>query len=207
MSNKFYQNVYKVLSKALRRFYNIRITGAENEPMDGGYIACSNHMSNHDVLILAVSLKRQVRFFAKAELFKIPLLKQLITALGAYPVERGKGDVSSIKKTISILEAGEVVGFYPQGTRCAGVHPAETKVHNGVGMIAYRTKTTLLPVAIETKGFKIRPFKRVNVHIGVPLQFDDMNFIDGSRDDYERAAKLIFSRVLELFDNYENNKS
>lgn len=200
MSSKFYAGAYKILAGALRRFYNIRVIGAENEPMEGGYIACSNHISNHDVLILAVSLKRQVRFFAKAELFKVPLLKQLITALGAFPVERGKGDVASIKKTIAILEAGEVIGFYPQGTRYPGVHPSETKTRNGVGLIAYRSKAMVLPVAIETKGFKIRPFKRVNVHIGRPLQYDDMGFTDEAHNEYQKAANLIFDRILGLFD-------
>lgn len=200
MSNKFYSNAYKLLAGFLRWFYNIRVTGAENEPVDGGYIACSNHLSNHDILVLAVSLKRQVRFFAKAELFRIPLLKQLITALGAYSVDRGKGDVASIKKTINILQAGEVVGFYPQGTRCPGVHPSETVPRNGVGLIAYRAKSTVLPIAIETKGFKMRPFKRVNVHIGKPILYEEMEYTDGSREDYERAAKLIFNRILALFD-------
>lgn len=207
MGSKFYETAYKVLAKAFRWFYNIRITGAENEPMEGGYIACSNHISNHDVLVLAVSLKRQVRFFAKAELFKVPLLKQLITSLGAYPVERGKSDVASIKKTINILQGGEVVGFYPQGTRSPGVHPSQTKTRNGVGLIAYRSKAAILPVAIETKGFKLRPFKRINVHIGKPLYYDDMQFIDGSREDYERASNLIFSRILALFETDENNQS
>ena len=217
MGSKFYENAYKLLAGALRRFYNIRITGAENEPEEGGYIACSNHLSNHDVLIVAVSLKRQVRFFAKAELFKVPLLKQLITALGAFPVERGKGDVASIKKTISIIENGEVIGFYPQGTRCPGVHPSETTIRNGVGLIAYRAKATVLPIAIETKGFKIRPFKRTNVHIGKPLVYDELGFTDGVHNEYEQAAKLIFDRILTMFEpgnlienkdnDNENNKS
>jgi 1-acyl-sn-glycerol-3-phosphate acyltransferase len=200
MGNKFYENAYKILSGFLRRFYNIRITGAENEPAEGGFIACSNHLSNHDVLIVAVSLKRQVRFFAKAELFKVPLLKQLITALGAFPVERGKGDVASIKKTISIIENGEVVGFYPQGTRYPGVHPSETTIRNGVGLISYRAKATLLPIAIETKGFKIRPFKRVNVHIGKPLVYDELGFTTGSGAEYEQASKMVFDRILSMFE-------
>ena len=217
MSTKFYENTYKLLSGVLRRFYNIRVTGTENEPEEGGYIACSNHLSNHDVLVVAVSLKRQVRFFAKSELFKVPLLKQLITALGAFPVERGKGDVASIKKTISIIENGEVIGFYPQGTRCPGVHPSETTIRNGVGLIAYRAKATVLPIAIETKGFKIRPFKRINVHIGKPLLYEDIGFINGSSAEYEQAAKLIFDRILTMFEpnnliennikDNENNKS
>ncbi|MCL2517523.1 MAG: 1-acyl-sn-glycerol-3-phosphate acyltransferase [Oscillospiraceae bacterium] len=196
--NKFYRVLYIILAKFFRFFYNIKIFGAENEPLEGGYIACANHLSNHDVIILAACLKRQVRYFAKAELFKIPLIKQLITALGAYPIERGKSDVASIKKTITLLEGGEIVAIYPQGTRFPGVHPSETKTHNGIGMFAYRTKVPVLPIAIETKKFKIRPFKRVNFRIGKPIYYDELNFETGARSEYEAAARYIFEKVVEL---------
>ena len=199
--NKFYGNAYKILAGFFRWFYNIKITGGENEPEEGSYIACSNHFSNHDVIIIAASLKRQVRYFAKAELFKVPLLKQLITALGAFPVERGKNDVTAIKKTISILENGEVIGFYPQGTRYPGVHPAETKTQSGVGLIVFRSKTTVLPISINTKGYKIRPFKRVNVTIGKPIPYEEFDFTDGARKEYENASKVIFEKILALHDN------
>ncbi len=192
--------MYKIFVKGVRWFYNMEITGAENEPTDGGYIACSNHMSNHDVVIVAAALKRQVRFFAKAELFKIPGLKQLITALGAYPINRGKGDVGAIKKTIALLEGGEVVGFYPQGTRYPGVHPSTTTPKNGVGLVAYRAKVRVLPIAVTTKGFRIKPFKKTHVHIGKPIEFDDLGFETGSKEEFTDAAQKVFGRIVELVD-------
>jgi 1-acyl-sn-glycerol-3-phosphate acyltransferase len=198
MGSKFYSAAYKILSGILRKIYNIHVHGAENEPLEGAYIASSNHMSNNDVLIVAVSLKRQVRFFAKAELFKIPLLKQLITSLGAFPVERDKADVGSLKKTINILENGEVIGFYPQGKRCPGIHPADTSIKSGIGMIAYRTKAKVLPIIVKTKNFKIRLFKRTDVYIGKPIGYDELEYNNGTRDDYEIASHIIFRRMLDL---------
>ena len=106
---KFYGAVYKVLSGLVRRLYRVEIIGAENEPERGPFIVCANHISNHDVVILAACLKHQVRYLAKAELFRIPLLSQLIKAFGAYPLKRGQGDVGALKKTIKLLEDGEVV--------------------------------------------------------------------------------------------------
>lgn len=194
----FYRRIYKVFAGLVRWFYNVRIIGAENEPEDGGYIACSNHLSNSDVVIVAASLKRQVRYFAKAELFKVPGLKQLITALGAFPVQRGKGDVASIKNTIKLLDGGEVVGFYPQGHRFPGVDPRTTEPKNGVGLIVYRSQTPALPICLQTKGWKIRPFKRITVTIGKPVYPSELGFTDGDRAEYETAAREIFRRITAM---------
>ena len=101
-------NLYKVLydlfAGFVRGVFRVQVTGAENEPAEGAYIACANHLSNIDVLILAAVLKRQLRFLAKAELFRLPLSRRIFNALGAYPVKRGTGDVGAIRKTLALLD-------------------------------------------------------------------------------------------------------
>ena len=194
----FYEKIYKIFAGLVRKLYRIEIRGAENEPQEGSCVVCCNHLANSDVVILAASLKRQVHFFAKAELFRIPLLKQLITALGAFPVKRGEGDVSAIKKTISILQDGKMVGFYPQGTRCPGVHPRETKTKNGIGMIAYRTHATILPVAITVKNFRVHMFRKTLVTIGKPILYEDLHMESPTPDEYKKAAEYVFSRIVEM---------
>nr|MBQ4317990.1 1-acyl-sn-glycerol-3-phosphate acyltransferase [Clostridia bacterium] len=196
----FYSVMYKIFVKGVRWFYRMEIIGSENEPEEGGCLVCANHMSAHDVVILAGSLKRQVRFFAKAELFRIPGLKQLITALGAYPINRGKSDVGAIKKTIALLEGGELVGLYPQGTRCPGVHPSETKPRNGVGLITFRSKVKVLPVAITTKDFIVKPFKKTYIRIGKPIEYEDLGFINGTKDEFEVISRKVFDQIVELVD-------
>lgn len=196
----FYSVMYKIFVRGVRWFYQMDIKGMENEPSDGGCIVCANHMSAHDVVIVAGSMKRQVRFFAKAELFKIPGLKQLITALGAYPIKRGQSDVGAIKKTIALLSDGEMVGVYPQGHRFPGVHPSTTEPKNGVGLFAYRSKVRVLPVAVTTKGFRIKPFKKTHITIGKPIEYEELGFVDGTREEFDRASKLIFQRIVELVD-------
>lgn len=74
---KLYQFIYRFLGPLFRRMFQIEVIGAEYEPSEGGFLVCPNHLSNWDVLILAVCLHRPVRYFAKAELFKIPLLGQI----------------------------------------------------------------------------------------------------------------------------------
>lgn len=196
----FYSAAHKCLAGFFRLIYRVKRTGMENEPTEGPVIVCANHMSDHDVIILAASLKRQVRYFAKAELFKVPVLKQLITALGAFPVERqsAAATATSIKNTIQLLNEGQMVGIYPQGKRYIGVDPRETPVKGGVGLIANHTHAKVLPVCIRTKGWKVKLFKRTYVTIGKPLSFEELGITDGKGDQYQNAAELIFSRITDM---------
>ena len=169
--SKFYGGVYKLLSGIVRRLYRVKIIGAENEPEHGPFIVCANHISNHDAVILSACLKNQVRYLAKAELFKIPLLGQVVKAFGAYPLKRGQSDVGAIKKTIKLIESGEVVGFFPQGHRYPGVHPGTTELQSGVGLVEVKTEALILPVAICAKKFRMHLFRKTKLIIGSPIRF------------------------------------
>lgn len=199
--NKFYGRIYKLLAGAVRKLYRIEIVGKENEPAEGPFLVCANHISNQDVVILAASLKHQVRFLAKAELFKVPLLGRLIRALGAYPVERGKGDVGAIKNTLKLLDSGEVVGIYPQGHRYAGIHPADSEIKGGVGLILTKKQIPVLPVAIQTKKFRVRILKKTKVIIGKPICYDAPLEIVGKKNDfYNEVTASVFTKICALLD-------
>ena len=107
-----YSKVYKLFANPLRAIFSLKVEGEINLENDKGYLLCANHTGLLDVIVLAVSMRRQPRFMGKKELFKIPVLKQLITALGAFPVDRGGSDVGAIRKTISLIENGELVGMF-----------------------------------------------------------------------------------------------
>lgn len=198
---KFYNFVYKYLGPFFRWLFRLEVVGSENEPQSGGFLACPNHISNWDVIILAVSLHRPVHFFAKAELFKVPLLKQLVSSLGAFPASRGTADIGALKKTINLLAEGNIVGFYPQGTRHPGVDPRNTEVKHGVAMITHRSGAPVLPIYIGTKNNKILPFRKVKVTIGKLITADELATEKGGRDEYERASKYVFSKITSLIDN------
>jgi len=195
--NKFYSFLYPWLAPFFRFFYRIEIRGKENEPTDGGLLVCANHISNHDVIILAASLKHQLCFLAKKELFKIPLVSSLIRALGAFPIDRKGSDVGALKKTVALLEEGRCIGMYPQGTRFPGQHPRSTPVKPGVGLIAVRSGCSILPVSIQTKGYKVLPFKKTVVTIGKPITAEEMQIGERNSAEYERISRLVFDRILE----------
>lgn len=182
----------------VRLLFRVRAEGEEKLPKDGGYILCANHTSMLDVLILSVCNDRQIRYMAKAELFKIPLLRGLITFLGAYPVNRGGADVKSLRRTISLIEEGCAIGIFPQGTRHPHVDPAGTPVKHGVGMIAYHAKATVVPAYIRTKGNRVMMFKKTVLVIGDPIPYDELGFEKGGTKEYKAATEKIFTEICAL---------
>lgn len=193
-----YSNIYKRVSSLISRLYKLEVVGQENIPADGAIVA-ANHTAMMDVLVLSVAMGgRQVRFMAKKELFRIPLVSSLIRSLGAFPVDRAGADVGSIKTAIGLIENGELLGIFPQGTRQGGKDPRTTPVKAGVGLIAYHTRGCVLPVMIENDKMKVTMFSKTRVTIGKPLYYDDLGFSDGGRAEYTRAAENIFAHICEL---------
>lgn len=193
-----YSKLYKALAKPLRRMFSLKVEGNTDFDENRGYLLCANHTGLLDVIVLAVSMRRQPRFMGKKELFKIPVLKQLITALGAFPVDRGGSDVGAIRKTISLIECGELVGMFPQGTRHPKVDPRTTEVKNGAGMIAYRAKCNVIPVYIKTKNNHTMLFRKTTVIFGEPISYDEFGFTEGGTKEYKAASQMIFDRICAL---------
>lgn len=199
----FYKVARACLGGFFRRLYRVKIVGKENRPEQGPFLICSNHASYSDVIVIAACFKPQVRYFAKKELFAVPGLKQLITLLGAFPVDRqdAAASVASIKTTLRLLEQGEVVGIFPQGRRYKGIDPRTTKPRNGVGMIEYHAKVPVVPVLLQNKKWKIAPIiRKTVVHIGKPIAYEEFAYTDGKGQEFADASRLIFDRIVGMAD-------
>ena len=195
----FYQIIYKLFSRPVRAIWRVSSEGAENIP-EGGCILVSNHTAMMDVLVLEAASPRQIRFMAKKELFKIPLLNILIRALGAYPVNRGGADVSAIKHTIEMLKGGAAVGMFPQGHRYNGVDPRTTTVKTGAAMIAQKAGVQVLPVFVKVKNNKHFFLCKKEVIVGKPISVEEMNYNPEAPGEYQRIADYLFEKVCELGD-------
>lgn len=203
-----YKIIYALLVYPVKGLFRLKVRGLENLPEKGrGYIICANHTSLLDVFVMEAALDRQVKFMAKKELFSIPVLRSLIRACGAFPVNRGGADVESIKNTISLLEKGDTVGIFPQGTRHAGENPRDTEVKHGVGLMVYRAKCGIIPAYIRTKKNQVKIFGKTELIIGKPVEYEDLGFTEGGMKEYRAAAELVFDRICTLGENADNDKN
>ena len=194
----FYGVVRAIFRPFFMLTFGIKVTGAENVPDDCGFLICANHTSMLDVAMIGSAFKHKLNFMAKKEIFKFPPFAAFFRAMGAFPVDRGGADVSAIKTEMERVERREAICMFPQGTRRKYVDPTKTPVRSGVGMIAYHTGCTVVPVYIKTKGNHVRIFKKTQVIIGKPIKNEDFGFEKGGRKEYDAAAKLVFSEICAL---------
>jgi glycerol-3-phosphate dehydrogenase (NAD(P)+) len=154
-------------------YWRLSRIGREHVPASGPVIFVSNHRSFIDPFIVGLCNRRPVYYVAKEELFRNRLLGWFLGSLGAFPVKRGAGDADFVETAKAILERGDPVLIFPEGTR---TRPgALGKPKRGVGRLALETGATVVPVAIKgteaiRKGIRIRPHK-IRVRIGAPLNF------------------------------------
>ena len=184
-----------------RWIHRLRVKGSENEPRpeNGPYLLVSNHLSWRDPVLLCASIGwQQPHFMAKKELFAIPLLRGLITSLGAYPVDRRGADVGAMKRTVEMLKKGTCIGMFPQGHRYPGVDPAETPLKSGVGLVAYRAGVQVLPAAIVMKGNRSRFLCRKTVVFGKPIPYEELMAHGGAEKNYEAMTEYVFAAVCAL---------
>ncbi|NLM73594.1 MAG: 1-acyl-sn-glycerol-3-phosphate acyltransferase [Clostridiaceae bacterium] len=127
-------------------FYRVKVEGTENIPAEGPLLLYANHPSAWDMILIACYMKRQVHFMAKVELFKNPIFAYILRTLGAFPVNRGKGDIASTKTVFKLLKLGKIVGIFPEGTRTPSKNLNKGK--GGAAMFAIRSNAPVLPVGV-----------------------------------------------------------
>jgi 1-acyl-sn-glycerol-3-phosphate acyltransferase len=142
--------VYWIMRSLLQPFahlyWRLSRIGREHIPESGPVIFVANHRSFLDPWIVGLSCRRPVYYVAKEELFHNRLLGWLISSLGAFPVRRGEADVDMVATAKAILERGDPVLIFPEGTR---IRPgALGKPKRGVGRLALETGAPVVPVAI-----------------------------------------------------------
>lgn len=168
--NHSYARIRRLLSLFVRLLFPvIKVTGRENLPAEGSCILCSNHLSDWDPFLLACILPRQVIFLAKQELFKVPVVRWFVKKMGAFPVNRGGTDLAAMRKCMSVVREGSVLGIFPQGHRYRA--DDHRKLENGASLVALRTRTPLVPVHISAP---LHCFRRVEIRIGEPVELSDL---------------------------------
>lgn len=192
--------VYNVLRFLFRLLFltvfRWKVEGEENIPTHGGAIIAPNHISLWDPPLMGAALSRRIHFMAKEELFSYPVFSWIITQLKAFPVKRGAADRNAIRTAVTLLEQGELVGLFPEGTRGKNgvLGPAEP----GVLMIAVKANVPIIPVAIigtdKVGRFPI-PFPSFIVRFGKPLTVPPVKL---SREETEVQGRRVMAEIAEL---------
>ncbi|MBQ9695447.1 MAG: 1-acyl-sn-glycerol-3-phosphate acyltransferase [Oscillospiraceae bacterium] len=151
---------------AMHLWYNLKIEGRENIPKGRAFVYASNHRSYADPVLVTLCGRGRFSFMAKSELFEKPLFAWLIRSLGAFPVERGKGDTAAIDKAISNVQHGTNLLIFPEGTRSKDGRVGRGKT--GVALIASRAGTDVVPVGINFEG-KLHFRSKIVVRVGKPI--------------------------------------
>lgn len=168
------------LAPLLRALFRMRVLGRENLPAEGPAILAGNHVSYADpILLWCAAAPRPVHFMAKAELWGNPALGWLMDRLRMFPVRRDVADRNAIAMAAKHLEAGELVGMFPEGTRIRDA-AAESSAHGGVAFLALRARVPVVPVGIagtdriRPEGMRLMRFPRVTYRFGPPIRPEDM---------------------------------
>lgn len=114
-SAQTYEKVRRNFSGLVRAVYRIEVVGADRLPATGPVVVAPNHESVLDPIVLGAAVSRELRFVAKAELWRSRLLVWMLDGLGAIPIERGHSDYLAAARVLQALEAGQAVVIFPQG--------------------------------------------------------------------------------------------
>lgn len=136
---------------------------------------------------------------AKEELFRIPVLSYLLPRFGAVPVKRGAGDRAAIRATLKLLEDGEILGIFPEGTRSKTGEVGQGM--SGVSMFALKSEASVVPVAIVGP---YRLFRPVTIVYGQPLDLTEQRAQKADAELLKTTTDLIMDSIKALLHSYKS---
>lgn len=193
-SRLFYKVMRAIVVGVSVAYTRTTIIGKHNIPVSGAFLLAPIHRSNVDTPLAAAVTKRRLRFMGKDSIWKLAPIGWIISALGAFPVTRGTADREALKRCIAVLEGGEPLVLFPEGTRQSGpqVHP----LFDGAAYVAVKAGVPIIPVGIGgsegvmPKGAKMIYPKKCVVVVGEP--------IIAPRDETGRVARSAVRDVTEI---------
>jgi len=192
----FYKVIVGIFKVLVFIVFDLKIHNADSiNKSEGGLIACGNHISMIDPVILAVSSKRQIHFMGKKELFDNKIFGYLFRKLGAFPVDREGVSMSAIKSSMAVLKDNNVLGIFPEGTRVKEYDEKNAKP--GIALIANKTKASIIPFYIKGE-YKFRG--KIEIFFG-----DETNYFEAfqgkvNTETYTEIGKQILKDIYNLDD-------
>ncbi len=200
-----------VLRSIARALIRIRVEGdLDAIPATGPLIIAANHASSADPVLIGAflngRLKRPVNWIGKRELVETPVIGWFMRQAGIHPVDRSTTDIESFRTAMRILDAGQILVVFPEGTRSRD--GALQVVREGVAVLALRSGAPVLPVGVAgtdevwPRGQLLpRPGRSVTVRYGKPFRIAEAlpaGVVADRRRAKEAATRLIMGRIAAL---------
>jgi 1-acyl-sn-glycerol-3-phosphate acyltransferase len=200
-----YSFVRVVLTGFVKVFWRATINGSEHIPATGGFIVAPVHRSNIDTFPMIGMTKRRMSFLGKDSLWKTKFSAWFFDLMGGVPVHRGTADRAALRRCIEVVQRGEGMVLFPEGTRQSG--PVVQELFEGAAYVASKCNVPIIPIGIGgseaamPKGSKmIRPVKlhyEVGPPIAPPLAEDGGR---APRDELHATTKLLHEELQRVFD-------
>ena len=196
-----YRFVRRTIMTVLYPYFRVKRRGREHLGIEGPVIVAPVHRSNLDTPLLSGMSRRRLRALSKESLFSNRYFGAFLAALGAFPVRRGAADREAIREAVKMLDAGEQVVVFPEGTRQTG--PRVETVFDGVSYLASRTGAAIVPVGIAgteaamTTGTRLPRPVRVAMVAGPPIRPTEGRM---TRPQMSRFSELVRERLQAVFD-------
>jgi len=175
----------------MRIFHGLQFSGTENIPKSGPVIIAGNHPSYYDPVVLSLATTRHVRFFALADILKVPVIGWFGRQWGILPVYLGGDNEPTVQKALRILQRGGAIGIFPEGKR--SLQYAMGQARPGVGRLAVQSGAVVVPCVIYGT-WKAWPRltalphpAKIVVHFLPPIPVDPTD----TRENHERIAQQV----------------
>ena len=207
----FYGTIRFIVIVICRVYLRLRIIDAHKIPKTGTFILAPSHRSTLDIPVAAATTRRRLMYMGKDSMWKIKPIGAFLTALGSFPVTRGSADLEALKRCIAVLDRGDPLVLFPEGTRHRGriIEP----LFDGAAFIAYKTGVPIIPVGIAGSeeiwppGTKLpRPRKCVAV-VGDAIYPKNLNGARASRElmseftlELQKELQSVFDQAFQILD-------
>ena len=176
------------LTPLFKFYYNPTVIGKENIPTDGSVVIAGNHKHLYDQYLTVISTNRFVTYMAKREYFDDKKTKWFYKGTGCIPVDRSIHDDIAKASAIEVLDNGDALGIFPDGTRNKTDAFLLPFKYGAVSM-AKKTDSYILPFGI-TGDYKFRS-KNLTIRYGKPFKVGDMDLVDANEKLYKEVEKLM----------------
>lgn len=200
----FYSAVRLIVVVFCRVWLKLTVLGKHNIPAHGAFILASVHRSNMDIPIASAVTRRRMRFMGKDSLWHYKIVGSMFSALGAFPVTRGSADLEALRRCIAIVDSGEPLVMFPEGTRQRG--DTMQTLFDGAAYVALKTQVPIVPVGIggsedtmPSGSAKIRR-RRCAAVVGVPIYPAKINGIRAERSEVRELTNQLAGAMQILFD-------